>query len=203
MNLQWSCKMRHSQWNRHRLTVNSAIILATLVLVRPVAALSGDTTMNFTLSSPAFAHLGAIPTAYTCEGRNLSPPLTWSNLPAGTRSLVLIIDDPDAPDPAAPKITWVHWLLYNIPASQQNLEEGAGSRALPEGVREGVGSGRKRGYAGPCPPIGSHRYFHKLYALDTVLPELASPDRKRLESAMNGHVIGQAVLIGTYRKTKP
>jgi hypothetical protein len=156
--------------------------------------------MTFSLTSGAFGNMGPIPAKYTCEGQNASPPLSWATLPAGTKSLVLIVDDPDAPDPAAPKITWVHWLVYNIPPSMDGLEEGAGNRPLPDGLLDGIGSAKKRGYGGPCPPIGTHRYFHKLYALDVILPDLAAPHKEKLLEAMKGHVLGEAVLIGTYRK---
>ncbi|NTV01854.1 MAG: YbhB/YbcL family Raf kinase inhibitor-like protein [Chlorobiaceae bacterium] len=155
--------------------------------------------MTLTLTSPAFEDMGPIPARYTCEAENVSPPLTWSNLPAGTKSLVLIVDDPDAPDPAAPKLTWVHWLVYNIPPSMAGLKEGAGNLPLPPGVLEGIGNSKRRHYSGPCPPVGTHRYFHKLYALDVLLDDLHSPDKRQLEAAMKGHVLGEAVLIGTYR----
>jgi hypothetical protein len=144
-----------------------------------------------------------IPSLYTCEGRNISPPLSWSHIPPGTKSLVLIIDDPDAPDPAAPKMTWVHWLLYNIPPSMNKLEEAAGNHTAQKPILEGMGSSNKTGYGGPCPPIGTHRYFHKLYALDTVLPDLSFPDEAALEVAMKGHILSKALLIGTYKKVKP
>lgn len=174
-------------------------ILIILFSIRPAAARSGG-AMSFSITSTAFTQMGPIPVRYTCEGEDSSPPLGWAHLPAGTRSLVLIVDDPDAPDPAAPKYTWVHWLVYNIPPSINGLGEGAGNRPLPEGLRSGVGSSKKMGYGGPCPPIGTHRYFHKLYALDIMLPDLAAPDKEKLLEAMKGHVLGKSVLIGTYRK---
>lgn len=154
--------------------------------------------MALTLASLAFAHLAAIPIQYTCEGADLSPPLTWTGLPAGTRSLALIVDDPDAPDPAAPKMTWVHWVLYNLPPTAAGLPEAV--RSLPAGTREGINDWRRTGYGGPCPPIGRHRYFHKLYALDVVLPDLGRPTKAQLEKAMAGHILDQAELIGTYQK---
>lgn len=150
------------------------------------------------LSSPAFAQQGAIPVQYTCQGSDVSPPLRWSGLPEGTRSLALIVDDPDAPDPKAPKMTWVHWVLYNIPPAAGGLDEGVA--VLPPGTREGLNDWKRTGYGGPCPPIGRHRYFHKLYALDSVLPDLGKPDKARLEQAMQGHILGQAEWIGTYQK---
>ncbi len=152
-----------------------------------------------TITSAAFANSGEIPPLYTCEGRDISPPLSWEGIPAGAVSLALIIDDPDAPDPGAPKMTWVHWILYNIPASATGLAEGASPGALPAGTREGVNDWKRTGYGGPCPPIGRHRYFHKLYALDTTL-ELDRPTKKQLEAAMQGHVLASAELMGTYRK---
>jgi len=182
-----------------RIGTAMASILIILFSIRPAAARTGG-AMSFSLTSTAFVNMGPIPAKYTCEGEDASPPLAWRNLPAGTRSLVLIVDDPDAPDPAAPKYTWVHWLVYNIPPSMAGLGEGAGNRPIPAGLRGGVGSSKKTGYGGPCPPIGTHRYFHKLYALDTMLPNLAAPDKDHLLEAMKGHVLGEAVLVGTYRK---
>lgn len=154
--------------------------------------------MEMTITSGAFAHNGRIPKLHTCEGADVSPPLAWSGIPAGAKSLALIVDDPDAPDPAAPRVIWVHWVLYNLPADGAGLPEGA--RPLPAGTLEGLNDWQRTGYGGPCPPIGRHRYFHKLYALDTVLPDLGHPTKKQLEQAMHGHILGQAQLIGTYRK---
>lgn len=154
--------------------------------------------MTLTLTSTAFADHGEIPRRHTCEGEDRSPPLVWSGIPAGTRSLVLIVDDPDAPDPAAPKMTWVHWLLYNLPADCTGLPEGVGK--LPAGTMEGINDWHRTGYSGPCPPIGCHRYFHKLYALDVALPDLRHPNKATLERAMVGHAIAQAQLLGTYQK---
>lgn len=158
--------------------------------------------MNLTITSAAFAPNGAIPSLYTCEGKDVSPPLAWSGAPAGAKSLVLIIDDPDAPDPSAPKMTWVHWVLYNLPAAASALPEAVKPNVLPTGTREGVNDWGRTGYGGPCPPIGRHRYFHKLYALDTTLPDLKRPNKTALEKAMQGHVLAQAELIGTYQKSR-
>jgi Raf kinase inhibitor-like YbhB/YbcL family protein len=153
------------------------------------------------LSSNAFARNADIPSVYTCEGRDVSPPLAWSGVPAGTRSLALIVDDPDAPDPAAPKMTWVHWVLYNLPPDTPGLEAGMSrSPRLPAGAREGLNDGKHAGYGGPCPPIGRHRYVHTLYALDTVLPVLSPPTKAALEKAMQGHILAQNELVGYYRK---
>ena len=156
--------------------------------------------MALTLTSSAFTHHGQIPKLYTCQGKDISPELSWSEVPARARSLVLIVDDPDAPDPAKPKMTWVHWVLYNIPVSATGFPEAITPAALPEGTREGLNDFNRTGYGGPCPPIGRHRYFHKLYALDTVLPDLKRPTKVALESAMQGHVIGMVQLMGTYQK---
>jgi Raf kinase inhibitor-like YbhB/YbcL family protein len=158
--------------------------------------------MTLTITSTAFTPNGSIPSLYTCEGKDISPPLAWTGAPAGTKSFALIVDDPDAPDPAAPKITWVHWVLYNIAATAGGLPEAGSSTALPAGTLEGVNNWGRTGYGGPCPPIGRHRYFHKLYALDTVLPELKRPDKAALEKAMTGHILAEAQLIGTYQKRR-
>ena len=156
--------------------------------------------MALALTSTAFTHNGPIPRPYTCQGKDLSPALAWSGLPAGTQSLALIVDDPDAPDPKAPKMTWVHWVLYNIPAGAAGLPEAVAPGALPAGTHEGRNDWKRTGYGGPCPPIGRHRYFHKLYALDVVLPDLRQPTKAELERAMQGHVLGKAELMGTYQK---
>ena len=153
-----------------------------------------------TIVSSAFSHLGAIPARYTCQGADVSPPLAWSGVPAGTESLVLVVDDPDAPDPAAPRMTWVHWLLYNLPPTAGALTESIAREALPDGTLEGENDWRRTGYGGPCPPFGRHRYFHKLYALNCRLPDLGHPNKNRLEEAMQGHILAAAELVGTYQK---
>ena len=157
--------------------------------------------MALSLMSPVFTHQGAIPKNYTCQGKDISPALRWDGAPNGTQSFALIIDDPDAPDPAAPKRVWVHWVLYNIPAKVNGLPEAVTATTLPAGTREGTNDWERVGYGGPCPPIGRHRYFHKLYALDTVLPDLKQPTKAALEKAMEGHVLEKVELIGTYQKT--
>jgi hypothetical protein len=164
------------------------------------ATLSGGPVMALEIHSTAFAPGGAIPVKYTCEGRDISPPLAWSNVPKGTKSLVLVVDDPDAPDPKAPKMTWVHWVLANLPADSTGLAEGVSPAALPKGTIEGTNDWGRTGYGGPCPPIGRHRYFHKLYALDLELKGLGNPTKAELEAAMKGHVIAHAALVGTYEK---
>jgi Raf kinase inhibitor-like YbhB/YbcL family protein len=152
------------------------------------------------IESSAFPHGGEIPRRHTCDDQDVSPPLAWRDVPAEARSLVLIVDDPDAPDPAAPRMTWVHWVLYDIPPDAPGLPEGATAATLPAGTREGLNDWKRTGYGGPCPPIGRHRYFHKLYALDTVLPDLGRPTKAQLEQAMRPHVIASAELVGTYRR---
>ncbi|MES2760349.1 MAG: YbhB/YbcL family Raf kinase inhibitor-like protein [Pseudomonadota bacterium] len=154
--------------------------------------------MALTLSSTAFDANGPIPPVYTCDGSDVSPPLAWSGVPDGTKSLALIVDDPDAPDPAAPQRTWVHWVLYNIAPDATGLEQGG--RRLPDGTQEGSNDWRRTGYGGPCPPIGRHRYFFKLYALNVELPVLAPATKHELEQAMQGHVLEKAELIGTYHR---
>ena len=156
--------------------------------------------MTMTIASTAFKHEAAVPSRYTCDGSNVSPPLSFSSLPAGTKSLALIVTDPDAPDPKAPKTTWVHWVVYDIPADVTGLREAIPSKGLPPGTLEGSNDWGKTGYGGPCPPIGRHRYVHTLYALDAVLPELDKPTRAKLLAAMEGHVLQSAELIGTYQR---
>ena len=156
--------------------------------------------MGLTLKSTAFTEGGNIPSKYTCEGEDVSPPLEWNGVPGGTQSLVLIVDDPDAPDPKAPRMTWVHWVLYNIPPNITALPAGTTSATLPAGTLEGLNDWKNKGYGGPCPPIGRHRYFHKLYALDVELKEMVKPSKADVEAAMKGHVIAEAQLIGTYEK---
>ena len=157
--------------------------------------------MTLSITSTTFSHREEIPLRHTCDGEDISPALLFSGLPPGALSLVLIMDDPDAPDPAAPKMTWVHWLLYNIPVTTTSLPEGAGSSEQPAGSRDGFNDWKRTGYGGPCPPIGRHRYFLKLYALDVLLPDLSHPTKVTLEMAMQGHIIASAELIGTYQRS--
>ena len=154
------------------------------------------------VTSPAFEKQGAIPKRFTCDGEDISPALAWSNAPEGTKTFALIVDDPDAPDPANPRMTWVHWVMYNIPATASSLPEGAADKDLPKGTLHGLNDWKKTGYGGPCPPIGNHRYFHKLYALDVVLPDLKQPTKAKLEKAMEGHVLSKAELVGLYQRKK-
>lgn len=153
-----------------------------------------------TLTSISFSHNEPIPIRHTCDDKDISPPLTWRGVPENTKSLVLIVDDPDAPDPAAPKMTWVHWVLYNIPPDTVSLAEGIMDADLPPGALQGMNDWQRIGYGGPCPPIGTHRYFHKLYALDTVLPDLQIPTKAVLEKAMQGHIMASTELIGLYQR---
>jgi Raf kinase inhibitor-like YbhB/YbcL family protein len=156
--------------------------------------------MALTISSPAFSSSGPIPREHGCEGADRSPPLAWEGVPEGARSLALIVDDPDAPDPQAPKRTWVHWVVVDLPADVGGLREDASRDGLPDGAREGRNDWGEVGWRGPCPPVGRHRYFFKLYALDRVLPALVEPTKAELERAMAGHVLAQAELVGTYEK---
>jgi Raf kinase inhibitor-like YbhB/YbcL family protein len=157
--------------------------------------------MTLTITSPAFSANGSIPQKYTCEGPDLSPPLAWSGAPDKTTTFALIVDDPDAPDPAKPKMVYVHWVVYNIPAGTAKLAENPAKTGLPGGAKHGTNDWKKQSWGGPCPPIGRHRYFFKLYALDTELKGLKNPMKADLEKAMQGHVLGTAQLIGTYQKT--
>jgi Raf kinase inhibitor-like YbhB/YbcL family protein len=165
-----------------------------------VNLLHAEENMTLSLKSSAYDNGGEIPSRYTCEGEDVSPPLVWTGVPETARSLVLIIDDPDAPDPKAPKMIWVHWVLYNIPPDVSGLPEGIAPAKLPPGTLEGLNDWNRIGYGGPCPPIGRHRYFHKLYALDTVLEGMNTPTKAKVEAAMKGHVIAQTELVGTYQK---
>ncbi len=156
--------------------------------------------MSLTISSPAFASNGEIPAKYTCEGANVSPPLAWTGIPSTAKSVALIVDDPDAPDPHNPRMTWVHWVLYNIPSTTDSLPEAATVADFPSGMLTGTNDFRTQSYGGPCPPIGKHRYFFKLYALDTILPDLKAPTKPQLLKAMDGHILAQGELVGTYKK---
>ncbi len=169
---------------------------------KPKQTKSVSKTMPFILTSPAFAPNGLIPSKYTCEGADMSPPLEWFGVPRETKTLVLIVDDPDAPDPAKPQRVYVHWVVYNIPANVTKLPENAAKAGLPSGALVGLNDWHKQAYGGPCPPIGRHRYFFKLYALDNDLPELFNPTKSVLEKAMEEHLVDNAELIGTYQKTK-
>lgn len=162
--------------------------------------ISRENIMTLILTSPSFSHNDMIPAQYTCDGQDISPALSWTGIPDHTKSLVLIVDDPDAPDPAAPKVTWVHWVLYNIPPHVNGLPENVAAKELPAGALQGINDWKRTGYGGPCPPIGIHRYFHKLYALDAVLSDLKRPTKLEVEKAIQGHIIMQTELIGRYQR---
>jgi Raf kinase inhibitor-like YbhB/YbcL family protein len=180
---------------------NIALLTSLICLAGPAFnAACEEPTMSMSLTSSAFPPGHEIPARHTCQGGDVSPPLAWSGVPSNAKSLALIVDDPDAPDPAAPRMTWVHWVLYNIPPNAHGLAESAGGTALPPSARAGANDWQHAGYGGPCPPVGRHRYFFKLYALDTTLPDLGTPDKAALETAMKGHVIAHAELVGTYQK---
>ncbi len=174
-----------------------SLVLAAASAHAPRAAAPEGHAMKIT--SPAFAPQQSIPKVYTCDGRDVSPPLAWSEVPAGARSLALIVDDPDAPDPKAPRMTWVHWVLYDLPRDSKGLAQGVAARSLPAGTREGLNDWQRAGYGGPCPPVGRHRYFFKLYALDTLIGPLPHPDKAAVERAMHGHVLAHAELVATYQ----
>jgi Raf kinase inhibitor-like YbhB/YbcL family protein len=159
----------------------------------------GDAAPTFRLASASFSDGQEIPSLHTCEGKDVSPPLEWFDAPRHTKSFAIVLDDPDAPDPRAPKTTWVHWVEYNLPGEVSALSQGAAAH-MPAGSLPGLNDWHAAGYRGPCPPTGRHRYFHKLYALDTVLTNLGQPTKADLERAMKGHVLGQATLLGTYAK---
>jgi Raf kinase inhibitor-like YbhB/YbcL family protein len=156
----------------------------------------------FHISSTAFRNGEEIPTQHTCEGRDISPALEWASVPEGTESLALIVDDPDAPDPKAPRMVWVHWVLFNLPPDCQGLPEGIRSKALPEGTCEGLNDWKRTGWGGPCPPIGRHRYFFRLYALDCLLEEARKVSRAQLDQKMKGHILAETTLMGTYQKNR-
>ena len=156
--------------------------------------------MSLTITSSKFTHNGEIPSVYTCEGKDLSPPLSWSGVPKEAKSLALVVDDPDAPDPKAPRMTWVHWVLYNLSPSSTGLGEAVTQKDLPKGTLEGMNDWNRAGWGGPCPPIGRHRYFFKLYALSELLPDLNEPTKAKLEKATQGKILAKTELIWTYQK---
>lgn len=145
------------------------------------------------VSSPAFADNELIPKQYTCEGPNMNPPLLFEDVPEGTKSFVLIVEDPDAPNG-----TWVHWLVYDIPPTSMGVKE----NSLPQGGMEGLANGGTKGYEGPCPPSGTHRYTFQLYALDTILQTAEVPDTKKVRELMERHILDKAELVGIYHEAK-
>ena len=180
-------------------TVCVTFLLSVSGFARVAGAADGTTSevsMGFALTSTAFNEGQAIPSVYTCEGKDISPPLAWTAPPAGTKSLALISDDPDAP-----MGTWVHWVLYNLPPSVRRFPEAFPTDGeLPDGTLQGRTDFGRTGYGGPCPPSGTHRYFFKLYALDTMLSFARGVTAKDLKAAMRGHVLAEARLMGTYRR---
>lgn len=184
------------------LGITAALALCCFISLSTSFGFTKEEDMSLTIKSAAFVHEGEIPSKYTCQGEDIAPSLEWEGVPDNAVSLVLIVDDPDAPDPAAPKMTWVHWVVYNIPLDTAGFPEGATSSDLPAEAQDGLNDWQKTGYGGPCPPIGRHRYYHKLYALDEALDEMNNPTKAEVEAAMKGHIIAEAVLMGTYEKTK-
>lgn len=180
----------------------AVFVLGLAALVAATGFAAGEGGMEFSLRSSAFASGKSIPALHTCDGVDVSPPLSWSGLPAGAKSLALIVDDPDAPDPAKPKMTWVHWVLYNIPPTAEGLPQGVRSDGLPTGTLEGKNDWGRKGYGGPCPPVGRHRYYFKLYALDSALPDLGAPTKAELERAMANRVLSRVELVGTYQRSR-
>lgn len=175
-------------------------LIGALLSVVALATASGEGVAPMQIQAPAYTADLHIPARFTCDGADISPPLKWTNIPPGTKSLALILDDPDAPDPAHPRMTWVHWVVYDIPPDVTGLGEDASGKGLPAGARQAVNDFKRTRYGGPCPPIGEHRYVHKLYALDIVLPDLGpSAGKSALEDAMAGHVLAEAKLIGHYK----
>jgi Raf kinase inhibitor-like YbhB/YbcL family protein len=183
--------------SRVRIRYVAAAVLGA-IFAGAVGAAAQTVGGSFAITSTAFAAGGAIPSDFTCDGADRSPPLSWRGVPAGTRSLALIVDDPDAPDPAAPQTVWVHWVLFDIPPTIGGIAENGATRP-PAGASDGRNDWGNAGWGGPCPPVGRHRYFFRLYALDTLLG-LDRPDEAALQAAMRGHVIAQAQLIGTYAR---
>lgn len=192
---------------RHIFRAMAAVLGAALIGISIVSAKTSSApgekekiVMPMIISSPAFKRDGVIPARHTCDGLNISPVLKWTGMPAGTKSLALIVDDPDAPDPVAPKMTWVHWVVYNIPPNSYGLPESISAEGLPPGALQGLNDWKYAGYQGPCPPVGKHRYIFKLYALNAILPDLKYPTKAALEKAMQGHVLAQSRLVGLYER---
>jgi hypothetical protein len=187
----------------------AASLLAALCAAPAMAAETGsalnpvkNAAAELTITSTSFKNNEEIPIRHTCEGADVSPEVSWTGVPSRAKSLALIVDDPDAPDPAAPKKTVTHWLLYNMPTKTTTLPEGVSTDELPAGTLQGINEGQRTGYSGPCPPVGQHRYFFKLYALDAKLPDMKQPTKAALEKAIKGHVIARAELIGLYQKQR-
>jgi hypothetical protein len=170
-------------------------------LASVLGASAQEGAATWKLSSAAFAAGGSIPSRHTCDGEDISPPLAWGDPPTGIRSFALVVDDPDAPDPKAPRVRWVHWVVYDLPAATRSLPEAVRSGSeLPAGARMGSNDWKKAAWGGPCPPIGRHRYVFTLYALDVALGARGALTKHALEAAMQGHVLAQAELVGTYER---
>jgi Raf kinase inhibitor-like YbhB/YbcL family protein len=168
------------------------LLLSACVLMADFAVGKEIKKMNsVTVSSPTFSHKGSIPARFTCDGQDISPPLQFGNVPKAAKSLALIMDDPDAPAG-----TWVHWVVWNIPPGIGEIRDGS----VPEGMQQGLNSWNRNSYGGPCPPQGTHRYFFKVYALDSTLGLPLSTTKAGLEKAIKGHVLGSGELMGTYRR---
>lgn len=166
------------------------------LLITILFQINGGHDMALTLKSPAYEEKGMIPSKYTCDGANISPPLQWSNAPDNTKSFAIIFDDPDAPAG-----TWVHWVLYNIPSNIHEIEEDVpAQKTLDNGATHGINDFKKLSYGGPCPPGGTHRYFMKLYALDTQLDLKPGATKKQLLDTMEGHIIEKAELMAKYKR---
>jgi Raf kinase inhibitor-like YbhB/YbcL family protein len=169
------------------------ILMGAILLSANTAFAAG-----FTLKSEAFKNQEDIPAQFTCEGEGISPALSWSGAPQKTKSFALIVDDPDAPDPAKPGKVFSHWVVYNIPPHTKSFAEGI--KTYPAGTQVGVNEEKKPEYIGPCPPVGKHRYFFKIYALDKTVHFIARPTQADLEKEFVGHILAQSELIGLYAK---
>ncbi len=190
---------------RHLISLTAALLIASCGISgkkQPTAtkqketAMTTDSSLRIVLTSPAFKEGEAIPKQYGCKGVDISPPLQWSNIPEKTKTLALIVDDPDAP-----MGTWVHWVFFNIPTSATGLPENVPTKdALADGAVQGKNDFRNYGYGGPCPPGGTHRYFFKLYALDTALQLKAGCTKAELLKAMAGHILAEGQLMGRYSR---
>ncbi len=176
-----------------RLLIFFLIPVMTAVSLSSAIGKEGRKMVEFGISSPAFEHNGMIPSRYTCDGSDVNPPLHIASIPAGAKSLALIVDDPDAP-----MGIWVHWVVWNMEPATLEIKE----NTVPPGAMEGMNDFRKHSYGGPCPPSGTHRYFFKLYALDTRLDLGGHTDKAALEKAMKGHILGHAEFIGRYKRAR-
>jgi Raf kinase inhibitor-like YbhB/YbcL family protein len=181
----------------------ASVIMCLILMFMPVITAAeaknktkGGKQMDLNVASKAFSNGGMIPTKYTCDGADISPPISWSAGPEGTRSYAIIADDPDAPAG-----TWVHWVIYDIPKGVTSLPEGVQkSKSIDSGADHGTNDFRKYGYGGPCPPGGTHRYYFKVYALDILLGKGPGLTKKQLLAVMEGHILAQGELMGKYSR---